>query len=81
MFEFRTYACPDCSTANDVDSIILSHSELAGVETWGICWSCARDFHLTVDRRRPDRVEHLISATRSPTVSNVVFRMWRPRLR
>ncbi|MEE9581925.1 MAG: hypothetical protein V3W36_03200 [Acidimicrobiia bacterium] len=81
MFAIRTYACPDCSEANDVHSIILSHSELAGVETWGVCWSCSRDFHLTADRRQPNHVEHLISATRSPIASNVVFRMWRPRLR
>ncbi|MEE8498704.1 MAG: hypothetical protein V3S62_09220 [Acidimicrobiia bacterium] len=81
MFAIRTYACPDCSKANDVHSIIMSHSELAGAETWGVCWSCSRDFHLTAERRQPDRVEHLISATRTPIASNVVFRMWRPRLR
>jgi len=44
MFEIRLYSCPDCSSANEVASLVMSTNEVAGVETWGVCWSCSRDF-------------------------------------
>jgi len=81
MLEMRAYVCPNCSATSGVNSPAMSHSELAGVETWGVCWSCAGEFQLTVDRRQNLDIEQAFAATRSPIVSNLVFRMWclRPR--
>ena len=76
MFEMRAYSCPGCSATSGVHSMVMSPNELAGAETWGVCWACSRDFQLTVARRQAGDFEQMVAATRSPVVSNTVFRMW-----
>jgi len=81
MIEIRTYVCPQCSTSSGIDSLPLAHTELAGAETWGECPGCLREYQLTADRRRHIDFESMIETTRSPIAWNLMFSMWRPRLR
>ncbi len=78
MFEVRAYDCPRCTTGNGVDADAVSANEMAGAETWGVCWSCGGGFSLTEEQRRAVGVRGMLQAVRSPVASNISFSMWHP---
>ena len=78
MFEVRAYDCPTCTKGNGVAADAVSANEMAGAETWGVCWSCGRGFRLTEEQRRGVGFRGMLQALRSPMASNISFSMWHP---